>query len=191
MRRVLAAALLACGISSALASEGAVQWGTSGAWTIAVDTSLGNSCFLVTTFVDGTIFRLGFNQQNTSSPMYVGIGNQDWKSLDPGKDYDLQLQLDNLPGWNAAAEATTIGVTPFLLIPTDQVKFVDEFMRRHTLRMYFSGREVVRLNLKGSSQAVNEMLRCQNAVINYTQPPARDPFSGVSSGPKKKDPFSY
>lgn len=190
---MLAATALLLGLSgSAVANEETIEWGSVGNWGIFVDKTLGNSCYLTTAYVDGTFFRLGFTERDAKFPMYVGIGNRDWQSLEIGKDYDVQLQLDNLNIWNAPASAGSIGGIPFLFVNTDQVQFVDEFMRRHTLRVHFGGREILRLNLQGSNAAAVEMLRCQNAVVNHLPPaPKNDPFSGVSSPSKRNDPFSY
>ena len=94
LRRLL---LLACGlncfaIAPALAQDTPL-WRTVGQWQIRVDASLGYGCFLVGSYTRGTVLRIGIDQQNGNG--YVMVGNEAWRSLQVGNQYDLALRFDN------------------------------------------------------------------------------------------------
>lgn len=191
MRLGLSIALIVSLLTPAIAAQDSIHWKNVGAWTIKVDTSLGNSCFAAILYEDYTVFRIGFQEPGAAAAMYVGLGNLNWKSLETGKDYKLFLQLDNEKPWSSPARAAMIGQMPFLFIQTNQIRFVDQLMRKHALRVYFDGRQILNLSLRGSFAAIEELAVCQKTVDEVTKTPEgpSDPFSGVSQPDANKDPF--
>ena len=108
LRRLL---LLACGLScfapSAAFAQDTPLWRTVGAWQIRVDASLGFGCFLLGSYTRGTVLRIGIDQQNGNG--YVMVGDESWRSLQVGNQYDLSMRFDNSSPWRGRATARRIG----------------------------------------------------------------------------------
>jgi hypothetical protein len=186
LRRLL---LLACGlsgfaISPALAQE-TVLWRTVGQWQIRVDASLGYGCFLVGSYTRGTVLRIGIDQQNGNG--YVMVGNEAWRSLQVGSQYDLALRFDNAAPWRGRATARRIGSGDmvFLYLSFDRARFLVELARRLNMTIYYQGDFVTQLPLHGTNAAVQEMLLCQRAadIARKNSRPPGDPFAGSPQGP--------
>ena len=73
-------------------------WKKVGHWQIRVDTTLNNGCFLYTSFERGTILRIGLDKTATGGG-YIIIGNDDWKSIEVGKDYKISIKFDDELPW--------------------------------------------------------------------------------------------
>jgi hypothetical protein len=191
MRRLIVPWMLILLFIPQASAQDAVEWGEVAGWTIAVDTTLGNSCFALTAFEDGTILRIGFDNTDARGPLYIMFGNQKWRSLEEGKDYDLVIQMDNEPEWDAPARGVSMGEDMvFVYVKTDQPGFLEEFTRKHGVSVLYQGRTIASLSLEGSFKAGLAMAECQLA-LNSSSPPARDadPFS--TSPPKANDdPFA-
>jgi hypothetical protein len=181
LRRLL---LLACGlncfaISGALAQE-TVLWRSIGQWQIRVDASLGYGCFLVGSYTRGTVLRIGIDQQSGNG--YVMVGNEAWRSLQVGNQYDLALRFDNDSPWRGRATARRIGSGEmvFLYLSFDRTRFLVELARRLNLRVFYNGDLITQLPLHGTNAAVQEMIRCQRAadIARKNNQPQSDPFAG-------------
>ncbi|ACI53478.1 conserved hypothetical protein [Rhizobium leguminosarum bv. trifolii WSM2304] len=176
----------------ALAGDQAIQWKEVGGWSVALDPTLGNGCFVLTSFDDGTIFRLGFNYTKKESPFYILLGNSNWKSLESGKQYPVELSLDRSK-WTAQATGLDIDGLKSLWIDFKDAGLVEEFARKLSFRASFNGKEIVALSLKNSVKATDELLACQKAVnAAVAQKPAppqsKDPFE-ANPGTQASDPF--
>jgi hypothetical protein len=90
----VAATLLMLSSLTAVAGESGL-WRNSGDWQIRVDSSLGHGCFMVASFRDGEIIRLGFD--NNSNVSYLMMGNPKWRSLEKGMYYTVSLQFNGIP----------------------------------------------------------------------------------------------
>ena len=186
LRRLL---LLWCGfncfaISGAFA-QATVLWRTVGQWQIRVDKSLGYGCFLVGSYTQGTVLRIGIDQQNGNG--YVMVGNESWRALQVGNQYDLALRFDNASPWRGKATARRIGSGDmvFLHLPFDRSRFLVELAQRLNLRIFYNGEVVTQLPLRGTNAAVQEMIRCQRAadIARDSNRPQGDPFAGSPKGP--------
>lgn len=171
-----------------------ILWKTVNNWGVYIDRTLGDNCYTFTTYRDGTVFRFGFQEEKSKAALYVAIGNSKWASIENGKDYALELQLDNEPTWPSPATGMKVRDVPFLVIGTNQTGFVDQLMRKHTLKVYFNNSMIQSLSLRGSYAALQELGACQSNVdaIKRRRPaePPADPFSGVSDPQvNNADPF--
>ncbi|MFS8143717.1 hypothetical protein [Rhizobium sp. BR 249] len=176
-----------------LADDDIFQWKKVGGWSVAVDRTVGNGCFVVTSFEDGTVFRLGFSFTKKENPFYILIGNANWKSLESGKQYPVEFSLDRSE-WTADATAVEYKDFKGLWIDFDDVGLVDEFARKLNFRATFNGKEIAAFRLKNSVAAADEMLACQKAVnatiAKRPEPPkSKDPFEGKPDTKAKSDPF--
>lgn len=198
MRKVICTALFAClGTASVLAnpaSSETVLWKEISGWSIRMDPSMGNACYVSSVYEDGTVLRLGFNFLNSNRSLYFSLGNAKWKSLEAGKEYPVRIQFDNNTPWDATASGLEIDAVHHLHINTHDANFAEEFSRKLSIRAFYSGRQIVALRLKGSSKAIDEMLKCQDLVSKYmntkNQPPKNaDPFAPAPSVKATDDPF--
>lgn len=190
MRKLLGGAFLALLLASAAVGEDGNTWGEVEGWIIGVDASLGNSCFAVTTFEDGTAVRFGYDSTSGNQPFYILFGNQKWRSLEVGKDYDLVIRLDNEAPWDAPARGVTLGdgEMVFLAVGTSESEFLQEITRKHGIVIEYEGREIASLSLHGSYKATIAMSQCQLETGGGATD-ADDPFS---EKPKSRgdDPFA-
>lgn len=168
-------------------AENTPLWKKVGLWDVRVDQSLGNGCFLVLDFDNGTIFRLGFNPLNDNA--YIMIGNIDWRSIEHGKEYNIKIQFDDALPWTGTATGTEMSADLTMLLQVvDETEFLLEFMRKNILAVYYQGNVITRISLRGSYAAGTELLNCQTKFRDYDKRnKTTDPFSSQS---KKKDPFS-
>jgi hypothetical protein len=180
--------LLACGLSCFVSSAASAQetplWRTVGQWQIRVDASLGYGCFLVGSYTRGTVLRIGIDQQNGNG--YVMVGNEAWRSLQVGNQYDLALRFDNNSPWRGRATARRIGNGDmvFLYLSFDRARFLVELARRNNMTIFYQGAVVTQLPLYGTNAAVQEMLNCQRAAdAARKNRPQGDPFGGSPQGP--------
>ena len=101
---VLAAILATSGLGLRSAQADTLKYSTVGAWSIAVDPSLGNGCFVSAGFKGGTSFRLGFDmRESTGAGFYTLLGNVKWRSIEYGKNYPIKMRFGNEPAWEGNA----------------------------------------------------------------------------------------
>ncbi|WP_064711713.1 hypothetical protein [Rhizobium bangladeshense] len=156
------------------------QWKEVGDWSVAVDPTLDNGCFVLTSFDDDTIFRLGFNLRKKDNPFYIMLGNPSWKSLEKGKRYPLELSLGEYK-WTADATGLDLPGFKSLWIDSKDPDLIAEFAGKLSFRASFRGKQIVALGLKDSARAADELLACQKAVNDVV---AKQP-----APPRSKDPF--
>lgn len=186
LRRLL---LIACGLTFLAPSPASAQdtplWRQIGQWQIRVDASLGYGCFLVGSYTRGTVLRIGIDQQNGNG--YVMVGNETWRSLQVGGQYDLALRFDNNSPWRGRATARRIGNGDmvFLYLSFDRARFLVELARRNNMTIYYQGNVVTTLPLHGTNAAVQEMINCQRAadIARKQNRPQGDPFAGSPQAP--------
>jgi hypothetical protein len=187
--------------SPVLASE-TDDWSTIGGWTIHVDHSTGNGCFMVGTYNTAqTVIRIGFNNTNNSSNFV--IINPAWTSLEVGKVYPLQATFNGdatVSNWNARAikmgTATALAVD-FSTPSPDQALMI--WGQRLGFRLQYQGQLIANLRLNGTAAAAAETIACNHAQLNTavtTPAPKADPFAAGPVTPrpaparKPVDPFA-
>ena len=169
-------------------AEDSVLWTPSEVrgWTIAVDKTLGNGCFIYSIFEGGTSLRVGFDKLRGNA--YVMLLNDKWRSIRDGNAYQIRVQFGDRAPWNASATGIRMGNSPGFIATTDKTDFVMEFMHQKGMSVTYSGREIALLSLRGTAAATDEMLRCQNAMDSGRGSAGSDPFETGSSG-SGSDPF--
>jgi hypothetical protein len=192
MRHLLVAviALLLSVASHVARAQDSVPWGDGeiAGWAVAVDQTVGNGCFIATIFEGDTTARIGFNPPEGS--FYFQVGDLDWRSIESGKEYDVELQMGRKSPWIASAVGVFMDDLPTLLIVSDEASFVQEFASQHNIRVRYEGSEIANLSLRGSSAAIGEMIACQEAMNGSQGTPAAstDPFA--NSPESGDDPFA-
>lgn len=189
------AACLMLTAAPAAAAE-AVKWNEVDGWAILMDPTMGNGCYVTTIYEDKTVLRLGFNFLGPQGTLFLALGNENWKSLEAGKDYPVVIKFDTETPWDAVASAMEFSDINWLTIQTTDMGFAEEFAAKHTLLVTFEGRQITKLRLKGSSKAITEMLNCQDAVKAYSSkqeqpvPSPADPFATSPEVKSTADPFA-
>lgn len=146
-------------------------------WTIAIDTTLGGGCFMYTIFDGEASARIGFDL--TAGNIYLLLADMDWTSIAADQSYDIDLQMGNQQGWSASATGGRMGDVPTLMVTSTDSAFMEEFASQSSIKVWYKDNEIMHLSLKGSMAALNEMLKCQDAVN-----------AALSSGGNSSDPFA-
>lgn len=121
------------------------------------------------------------------------VSRDSWESLEPGKEYALEMQFDSKPKWQAQATAIRLGGEglPLLYVPFSDTNFIGEFMRSHGLRIWYRGEQISSLSLRGSHDAAQEMVHCQTQIEMARQGQKSDPFAAGAQGSTRNDPFAH
>ncbi|WP_246590275.1 hypothetical protein [Rhizobium lentis] len=175
-----------------LADQETIQWKEVGGWSVAIDPTLDNGCFVLTSFDDNTIIRLGFNFRKKDNPFYIMLGNPNWKSLEKGKHYPIELSLDQFK-WTADARGLDMPGLKSLWIDFKDPDLIAEFEGKLSFRASFRGKQIAALRLKDFARAADELLACQNAVDDAVAkqpapPRSKDPLE-AKPGTQASDPF--
>jgi hypothetical protein len=186
MAAAAAMAVLGPADAELAAAEEAVRWGLVSGWDVMVDPSLGNGCFIFTLYKNGTALRLGFNAADDYA--YIMVGNEDWKSIETGKDYDIEIRMDRSSPWRAQATGVDFDGLPLLMATTTDSNFIVDFMKKRGVEFRYDGQVIANLSLSGTFAAVAEMLKCQEAVDRRgIGGRSSDPFAKAPAG---GDPFA-
>jgi hypothetical protein len=167
----VAATLLMLSSLTAVAGESGL-WRNSGDWQIRVDSSLGHGCFMVASFRDGEIIRLGFD--NNSNVSYLMMGNPKWRSLEKGMYYTVSLQFNGIPTIPWTGVVTDRGLLYFHFT---NGKFWRSFAEKTMLTVFYQANVVAQLPLIGTYAAAKGVFECNRAftVFDYSIP--GDPFT--------------
>ena len=168
-----------------------ILYATIGPWDVRIDN---NKCFLAAVFEGGTIFRLGMDDDYV---LYTIIGNADWKSIEYGKSYDLEIQFGNESRWSGEATGYSFDQPenqPYLHLTISgdiekKTLFFTEFIQERSVEIFFNGTSISRLSLKDSFAASRKFVECQEQMkkSTATPPSSTDPFSNPSG--TRTDPF--
>ena len=185
---ILCAVLMMMLLSTAHSADATNKFGEVGPWTISVDKTVGDGCFAVASWIGGAGFRVGFDNRDGVENIYVIVGHADWKSIEVGKFYDLEVTFGNRRAWMVRAEGAMMGDdadTPVLhFIIT--VKAFRQFMQEHGVNLMYKDRSIANLSLRDSYKAGQKMIECQKLLNEYRRkkPSSPDPFRSTS------DPFA-
>jgi hypothetical protein len=150
-------------------------WKDMGTWSVRVDKTFGNACYMVMTGVYGTQVRLGYDGPASSGKGYIILGNPSWRSIETDKKYKVTIQFDSEPIWTGTATGRWAGDLPILYMPYSNRQISMEFAERHYIKMWFGQTQVTNLSLQGSGPVMQELTNCQEAV-DSNRPSRSDPF---------------
>jgi hypothetical protein len=162
-------------------------------WTIAVDTTIGNGCFMYSSYEGDTYLRIQLNPEIDA--LQFIIGDLDWRSIEPGKLYPMEVQFGSRSPWTGEGLGFWFGEgTPSLVldVPFEGERantFIDELMQMTSVIVGYEGRQIANLSLTGTYAAMNEVIACQVEMEASAPTSGGDPFS--SSAPAASDdPFA-
>ncbi|MEM6385838.1 MAG: hypothetical protein AAF718_06340 [Pseudomonadota bacterium] len=190
MLKLWGSAAIALLLASSANGEETVTWKDDvQGWSVAIDRTIDNSCFIISGFEDDLFLRFQFNaaQQNVQ---FI-VASVRWDSLQTGEDYDLEVAFGDLEAWSGTAKGHRWNeILPSLVLSvpiTDQQasNFMDDFTATDSVRITHDGSEIAHLALSGASAAISSMLDCQAtmAQANKTRQETNDPFA------EKPDPI--
>ena len=174
LKRVLVAAAMLCAAIPAAIAGDTETWAVVRGWTIGVDTTIGNGCFIYAPFEDGLHFRLGFNPDANNA--YVVFGNPSWQSLEAGESYPVKMQMGRKSKWNGNATGSWLDGIPSLVVSSADEDFIIEIASQTTLKAWFRSNQIANISLKGTMAAIQEMIDCQQAM-NTLSGSGDDPFA--------------
>lgn len=165
-------------------AQDTIDWANVEGWIVAVDRTVAG-CFAWAQFEGGTIFRIGINAENRNG--YLIIANDDWRTLEIGKDYVLEFQFGSARPWQGEGSVVDMHGEKALVISFKEPDLALEFMKKQNVVIRYRGKQVDNLNLRGSFAAFMEVLRCQEEVDGKSA--SGDPFDD-GAPTKASDPFS-
>jgi hypothetical protein len=180
---------LALTIPSQTHAQKPAKWAQVGGWDIRVDQSVGNGCFAMQTYEDGTVVRMGVDV--SQQRIYLLFLNDAWKSLEVGKIYPVRIVFDGASAYNGNMKGHRLAGGATVLSHSNlSSEFVKDFMQRNGMRIYYQGSSIANLSLRNTYAAMAEVLNCQKE-LGFGSGSSRDsdPFSSSSGGGRPRDPF--
>lgn len=152
-------------------------------WSVAIDRTIDDSCFIISGFEDDLYLRFQFNA--TQQNVQFIVANIQWDSLETGEDYDLEVAFGDLESWEGMAKGHRWNdILPSLVLSVplaDQQAshFMKEFTEMGSVRISHDGSEIANLALAGADEAVASMLDCQVSMAdaNKSKQNGSDPFA--------------
>lgn len=151
-------------------------YGESGIWTVVIDTTLGNGCYLISEFDNGIVFRIGLDRRPDVNNFYFIVGGASWTSLVQGKEYELAFTFDQNTSWNVPMTGVAMGKYVMLRGIFDDATLWEEFAKSRILSISRNGKYVSSINLEGSHAASEKLLACIDQQ-KKTPATAADPFA--------------
>jgi hypothetical protein len=133
-------------------------------WDVMIDMELGHTCFIMGEYGSGSALRIGVNRQVRDRPGYIVVTSPSWKEYRHGLSYPMRLRFEGAPDRAVSGKATVAGGTTALLFRFADKEFISDFAARSSLKLIDGSREIARLDLGSSRQAVAAMLTCQVQV---------------------------
>lgn len=156
----LAAALtLGGGLASA---QELIDKGMVHGWNLMVDPQFGDGCLIQTVYQDLSVVRLGYDMIGGRG--YLTIFNQAWGDIENGKEYPVTFDMDG-EKFDAVATGIKDGKVSAAILFFDDRNFVNAIAQRKVMTVFGQdGQEVMAIDLKGTSKAIEYARQCQNEM---------------------------
>lgn len=158
MKSLYAAALLGIAVASPIQALDLVQWGTAGNWVVLKDPNKGNACLTQAEMSDGTLLRIGFEDNGKKG--FIGTFNPAWKDFKLDQKYTVGYALD-ADTFEGEAHGREVNGIPGAQVSFENVDFLVDLAAKQTLTFSHEGAEIVKVDLKGSEDAIKAMVACQ------------------------------
>jgi hypothetical protein len=171
-------------VSGAAFAQDTVIWQDNvEGWSVAIDRTIADSCFIFSGFDNDVFLRFQFNtiQQNVQ---FI-VANIQWESLENGRDYDLEVVFDEDETWSGMAKGHRWNdILPSLVLSVPMADqqashFLKDFTGVGSVSISHEGSEIAKLALAGTEEAVASMMKCQASVSQESdaRKSASDPFA--------------
>lgn len=179
---------------AASANADTIPWKEVDGWTIAVDPSLGDGCFIASDFDNKVELRIGFDHSvDAADPGYVLLSSENWKSIQDDKTYDLVFQLGARSRWDATAVGGEMGPAKTLWVGLNDADFFAELTRRLSMNVSYDGKNIARMSWTRSGRAISELYECEAEVKRFgllPSPGPKDPFAAAEMPADGPDAFA-
>lgn len=165
---------------------------TLGNWTINFDNQ--NLICMASSISDqGTSYHVGMDVSQGS--WFFSYTNEKWQSIKEGQSYDVNYVFDGRGNWGGHST----GIAKGLLLQGLSRPFVERFAASMQLEVYFEGRNIDTVSLRGTRNATRAIEYCNTRAYALAQsaqvanhlnkaPAQADPFGGAPQ-PANQDPF--
>lgn len=184
MLKIISSAVFALSVAGTAVAEDTITWKENiQGWSVAIDRTIDDSCFIISGFEDDLFLRFQFNA--TQQNVQFIVASVRWESLQSGEEYDLEVAFGEREAWEGTAKGHRWNdILPSLIlsvpIANQQAStFMQEFTAMDTVSVVHDGSEIANLALAGAAEAVASMLDCQAAMTqaNKARSSGRDPFA--------------
>jgi hypothetical protein len=162
MKALLCSVALSAAVPTLSAhAETADLWGTAGDWAIRYDSTV-EGCFAMAFYNGGAVLRFGIDR--TSNSVQLLYGDRSWSPQpEAGKRYHLGFRFDDGIDYTGQFTAIALGGAGKVMIQVGAGEdFTKSFIRSWSVKIYDkSGRQLDNLTLRGSANALREMVTCQ------------------------------
>lgn len=150
------------------------------------------SCRGFMPYEGGTRFSIGFQRGSEGDAgLVVRLWNDSWKSIEQDKEYDITFEFPRREPWTLTADgmASTkdgfYGVKMFYALDDDSFKFIEDFRKTTSMRIYVEKNQIGYFSLKGTMGMMGLASECYQKHVKRR---SNDPFNSSSSR-NSNDPF--
>ena len=170
-------------ISGAASAQDTVIWQDNvEGWSVAIDRTIADSCFIFAGFDNNVFLRFQFN--TTKQNVQFIVANIQWDSLETGREYDMEIAFGDQEAWSGMAKGHRWNdILPSLVldVPIEDQQashFMRDFSSVGSVSISHEGSEIAELALAGTKEAITSMLNCQASMSeeNAARKPQSDPF---------------
>ncbi|MCE2739501.1 MAG: hypothetical protein LW703_14330 [Rhodobacter sp.] len=158
MKTLYASILLSIAAASPIYALDLVQWGTAGDWVVMQDPNRDNACLTQVELSDGTLLRIGFEDKGKKG--FLATFNPAWKDFKLDNKYPVGYALDDV-AFEGEAHGREVNGVPGAQVSFENVDFLVDLAKKRTLTFFYEGAEIVKVDLKGSDEAIKAMVACQ------------------------------
>lgn len=130
-------------------------------WTIGLNLKAG-ACLAKARYEDKTTVWFGFAE---GAEGFFGLSNPRWRSIEPGKRYELQLIARGGSRWRGDFQGGDVGGERSLLSSGLKDSFMLDIARAGGIEVRYQGKSIARLSLSGSMAAVEATFACEKEVL--------------------------
>lgn len=133
-------------------------WGTSGDWSIKVDTSVGNGCFIERQTPEDLKIRLGYLPDRVGA--FISASSVEWSDLEVGSAQTVTMFLDDAV-FAGETELFQDGDAYGGLSFFNNPDFLKEFAKKRSMTIVDPNGDKARFDLTGTANALKSLDKCQ------------------------------
>lgn len=144
--------------SMACAQSDSQEWGSSGAWSILVDPSNGNGCFMQKDFDDGLRIQLGFEPERQGG--FFAAFKKEWTQIEDGASGIVKFITEEAK-FAGAVDMVQRGEWRGGWAFFNNPNLVVELAQRRALTVIGPNGGTLDVNLDGTARAIASVKECQ------------------------------
>jgi hypothetical protein len=136
----------------------------SESWTIGYNSSV-KGCVASAISDNSTTVWIGFDGREPDIPTYLAFTNPNWRSIEPRKFYELQIQALGSHGWRGYGSGVKRPNEKGLFVFGVRRRFLQEFAQASGVVLLLNKEVLTRTNISGASDAIEKLMSCQEQRI--------------------------